>query len=137
MRVVSAQMRLNPSIDSVIAPIATSFQGCADELLDIREAAMQRRQPGKCVACFYKVMGIAQRRQKANALKQLQCWIEDHLEIVAEDEHHAELERMGVHLDDSDLESYCQNIISQMHFDRSYASRHITLKFVYKEAYVA
>ena len=99
---------------------------------------MRRRQPGKCVACFYKVMGMAGRRREEAPLEPLKSWIEEHLEIVAEDECEQRLlERMPVRLRGDDLESYCRGVMAEIHHDRNYASRNIALKFAFKDSQAA
>jgi hypothetical protein len=121
------------SIESVIAPIAERMGNCADALLDIREAALQRRHPGKCVACFFKVMGAAERRREPEVVTRLKQWIEENLEIVAEDEQQAILEHVPVNLETDHLEAYCRRVMDRFHYDRSYDSRHISLRFQFKD----
>lgn len=121
------------AIDTVLAPIATQVKTCANELLDIRDAASQRRQPGKCVACFYRVMGIAERQRVESSLDPLKTWIEQHLELVAEDDKQRELERMAIRLEGNDLEAYCRNVISLFHHDRGYMGNQISIRFAFKE----
>lgn len=130
-------MRLQQSIESAIAPLASQMMICADDLLEIREAVLRQQMPGQCVSCFYRIMGVAERKRNTELVKPLKDWLETHLEIIAEDENHAELERFPVRLKGGDLEEYCQSVISAVHQDRSYRTRHVHLYFSYKEALAA
>ncbi len=120
------------AIENAIAPLATRYQFCANELLTIWEAAREREHPGKSIACFFKVMGIADRRKESDYVQPLKEWLETHVEIVAEDEEAHILERCAVQLDSDDLETFCNGVMSSFHQDRSYETRQISLRFEYK-----
>lgn len=125
------------SIDPVIAPIAATIAQCANDLLDLREAANARQHPGKCVSCYYKVMGIAERNRSKAGVGPLKHWLEKNLEIIAEDESSQVLERFPVKLTDDDLESFCKRVMDLVHFDRGYAAKHICLRFEFRDVQAA
>lgn len=117
------------ALDRVLSPIAREARHCADVLLDIRDLASRRNEPGKCVACFFRIMGTVSRGSDPRFVEPLRGWLEERLEIVAEDDHSRELERLRVKLEGDDLESFCQGVMSRIHHDRSYSSPSVSLRF--------
>lgn len=124
-------------IDAIIAPIATNVRTCADEILSLREAVLAGAQPGTCVACYFKILGVAARHRREAVVTPLRQWLEQHLEVVAQNEADTVLERFPVVLDEADLESYCQGVMRTFHFDRSYEIQSLSLRFEYKVPCVA
>lgn len=122
-------------IDSVLAKLAPFFSGCADELIDLREAVLQSRNAGRCVHCYFALYGRA-RAAGAGRLYPLKRWIERHLEIVALDESGNELERVPFLLHAEDLESLCRRIMDEFHLDRVY-DESVCLRFDFREAEAA
>lgn len=130
-------MTQSSAFDQLIAPIARSVKGCADDLLDIREAALKQKVPGECIACFFRVLSKAGQRNAEASVTPLKSWLEANLEIVAENHQRQELERLPVRLDGEDLEEYCYRIIELFHKDRNYTTDQISLRFDFKSGYAA
>lgn len=124
-------------IDDLIRPVAKQVPFCADAILDLRTALVSRQHPGKCVDCFFKILAPANQIEKTNSIAPLKNWLEENLEIVVKDDSTSELERLSVILLEDDLETFCQKVMAQIHYDRNYASRRISLHFVYKESKAA
>ena len=115
---------------SILNALARSHAGAADALLDLYEAVGQRAHPGRCVACYFKIM---QRARNADpAIEALRHWLEAELEIVAESPEVGPLERLPVQLEGDDLESFCQHTIQAIREDRAYEHPQIELTFAYK-----
>lgn len=119
-------------IDDLIKPVAREVPFCANAILDLRTELLNRQHPGKCVACFFKIFAPVCRMEKANTLAPLKIWLEENMEIVVKDDSTSELERLPINLLEDDLETFCQKVMAQIHHDRSYASRQISLHFAYK-----
>ena len=115
--------------DQLIAPIVQNVRGCADDLLDLREAALTGKVPGACVACFFRVMGKAERHSAESTVIPLKGWLETNIEIIAENHKQQVLERQPLKLDNNDLESYCYSIMDVMINDRNYIDEQISLRF--------
>lgn len=120
------------SIDDALRGAPRELARYADELLDIRESALRRQHPGRCVACYFRLAQAVEGPRRA-WLARLRDWIESHLEILARDSGDTVLERMPVRLQAEDLESYCQQVMDQVHFDRSYQVPEIELTFEFRE----
>jgi len=120
-------------IDDTLATLVGSVKGCADEILDLRDAAMKRQRPGLCVACYFK---IAQAARNPALAEPLRSWIEENVEVVAEDDRDT-LERLPVQLDGDDLEDFCRNVMQTFQTDRAYDTPHIRLHFDYKRSAAA
>ena len=128
---------LTKQIEDLIKPVAKQMPFCADTILDLRTALVSRQHPGKCVACFFKILAPACQIEKTNSLVPLRSWLEENLEIVVKDDSTSELERLSINLLEDDLETFCQKVMTQIHYDRSYASKQISLHFAYKESKAA
>jgi hypothetical protein len=124
-------------IEDLINPVAKQMPFCADTILDLRTALINGQHPGKCVACFFKILAPACRIEKVNAVAPLKDWLEKNLEIVVKDDSTLELERLSVNLLEDDLETFCQKVMMQIHYDRNYANRQLSLHFAYKESKAA
>jgi len=128
---------ITKQIEDLISPVAKQMPFCADVLLDLRAALLNRQHPGKCVACFFKIFVPACRIKKTSTVVPLKNWLEENLEIVVKDHSTAELERLSVNLLEDNLETFCKKVMTQIHYDRSYKSRQLSLHFVYKESKAA
>lgn len=115
----------------VLMPLSAVFQRQADALLDLREYAPSKQHPGKCVSCYFKLFRAA-RGDSVTRLAALRKWLECNLVVVARDEQDRLLEQMPVHLDDEDLESFCQRMAQAILHDRSYSSERIELQFAFR-----
>lgn len=102
----------------------------ADFLLDLRELLLSGGHPGKCVKCFFGLLGDL---HQPGALKPLGHWLERHLEVSVEADG-CEVDRLPVHLDDAgDLDGFCQRTMDLVRMDRAYQGQHLRLSFCYKE----
>jgi hypothetical protein len=124
-------------IDAVLSPIAREMRHRADAILDLREAAARRNDPGRCISCYFKLLAGARPDIKPAATP-LRRWLEAHLEVVARDPNLRELERIPIHLETDGMETYCQQIMDQFRYDRGYQDLpSIELSFQFKEAAAA
>lgn len=112
----------------VLAPIASRW---ADDILDLRDAALNAGNPGTCVRCYYTIYGKVADRWEDKLLP-LRRWLENHVEIVAKDELDNELERLPVSLNGRDLESYCEEMMAEFRENRVYQSDAIRLSFCFR-----
>ena len=124
-------------IDQALREIAPYIDGCADQIIDIRETVLNQGNPGTCVRCHFTMYGKA-----ANAaddrLFPLRRWLERHIEVVARDEVGDEIERLPVVLgDDEDLQSYCEKMMAEFRDNRAYSHRRIGLSFRFREERLA
>ncbi|MBC2601277.1 hypothetical protein [Puniceicoccus vermicola] len=117
-------------IDAALTPVARAIKHAADDLLDLRAAALDQSDAGLCVRCYFKI--FSQSREQA-ALQRLRELLEKHLEIVALDNNRRELERIPVFLDADEMESYCLGIMKEFRDNRVYDSPKIDIRFRFKE----
>lgn len=111
---------------NTVAP--TTSEG-ADFLLDLRELLLSRGHAGKCVRCFFGLLGDL---RQPGALKPLRHWLERHLEVEVSADGR-EIDVLPVRLDEAaDLESFCHRAIDTVRFDRSFRDQRIALRFRYK-----
>lgn len=120
-------------IDTVLSPIAREMSHRADAILDLREAAAQRNDPGRCISCYFKLLAGARPDIKPVATP-LRQWLEAHLEVVARAPNLQELERIPIRLETDGIEAYCQQIMEEFRYDRVYQDLPmIELSFQFKE----
>lgn len=124
------------SFHDILVPLGDAFRRQADAILDLREYALSKQNPGRCVSCYFKLFRAA-RSDTVQRLAALRKWLECNLIIVARDEQDRLLERIPVHLDDEDLESFCQRMVQEFLHDRAYPGKRIELKFAFKHEPVA
>lgn len=106
----------------------------ADHLLDLRELLMTRGHPGKCVRCFFALLGDL---HAPGALRPLRHWLEKNIEVSVSIEGRV-VESLRFQLQPSEsLEDYCQRTIRMVREDRSYRDPAITLGFRYRDTAVA
>ncbi|MEM9227004.1 MAG: hypothetical protein AAGA45_03465 [Verrucomicrobiota bacterium] len=121
----------------VLVPLSQSFSRQADALLDLRDAAIKRHHPGRCVSCYFKLFSRADARGTIH-LESLRSWLESNLIIEARDDRNEVLETLPVCLDDEqDLEAYCTRMSHEVLTNRVYCSDKIELRFTFKEDAVA
>ena len=121
-----------PHFDSVLGMLATPFLRQADTLLDLRECALRRVRPGRCVACYFALSRDAAAEEAISRLFPLRRWLEGHIEVVAHDDGERTLEALPLLLDGEDLETYCREVMAEFQQNRAYASPHITLSFRFR-----
>lgn len=97
---------------SVVEPLCQPFARQADCLLDLYAMTQEPVHPGRCVQCFFRLLGQAQGAREAS-LTPLKRWIEDHVEISVQAEE-AEAARLPVDLRAFDLEDFCQQAIEHV-----------------------
>jgi hypothetical protein len=119
--------------DQILRQLSQRFFREADSILDLRGAALNRRYPGRCIQCYFKLYGVADPGSE-DLLRPLKVWIESNIEVIAKDGHEQILEQLPLRLDAPDLEAYCQDVIHEFRTNRVYPSQNLTLEFRYKEA---
>ncbi|MFQ3270304.1 MAG: hypothetical protein ACI9A1_000618 [Lentimonas sp.] len=123
--------------DKVLFPIARELSHCADEILDLREAALQRNDPGRCLSCYFKILG-GSRHTTAHLTNPLRQWLEQHLEVVACGPSLSELERLPIQLPPEasvGIEAFCRQIMTAFREDRTYQNLPlIELSFQFKQS---
>ncbi|XAE58121.1 hypothetical protein OH491_07875 [Termitidicoccus mucosus] len=123
-------------IDTVLGPVAQALPRQADLILDIRQAALERKHPGACVRCFFELSAAASEPER---LEKLRAWLERNIEIVAHDIRPAPLNRallecFPLNLSGEDLESYCQQVMERFRHDRAHAASQVEMEFRYRAA---
>jgi hypothetical protein len=125
---------LNHAFDPVLAHLAGPFCRQADTLLDLRLCALNKTQPGRCVACYFVLQAAAAELAIAK-LCPLRNWLEHHIEVVASDGSARPLETFPLQLADAeDLEAYCRRTMAEFLENRVYDAPAINLAFRYKQA---
>ncbi len=123
--------------NDILGPLSRSFYRQADELLDLREAALTKAHPGRCVSCYFKLFSSADGMSVAK-LDALRRWLERNLIIEARDDSDQVLEKMPVCLDEEgDLEDYCRRLSMEVLNNRVYPAERIELRFNFKDATLA
>ncbi|MBC2593603.1 hypothetical protein H5P28_04940 [Ruficoccus amylovorans] len=118
-------------LHDVLVPLSDAFYKQADAILDLREYALSKQNPGRCVSCYFKLFSAA-RGDKVRRLQALRKWLETNLVVVARDEQDRLLERIPLYLDEGDLESFCQRMLQEVVHNRVYNSKRIELQFAFK-----
>lgn len=122
------------TIDRALAGIVPTTSEGADLLLDLRQLLLDQGHPGKCVRCFFGLLGDL---RQPGALRPIRLWLERNLEIVV-NAGNRELEALPLELSASDdLEDFCQQAIRVVREDRAFADRELTLRFRFKSELVA
>lgn len=124
-----------PELDQALAPVAQNLAHRGDDLLDLRDAVLEGTNPGRCLSCYYKIYGSAPSPEPI--LAPLRRWLESHLEIVAKDQEQRELERLPVRLHRHDLESFCQEMMDEILWNRTYQADSIELTLDFKQQKIA
>ena len=120
--------------DQILVPIAQQLSHRANEILDLREAATQRNDPGHCVSCYFKLLGGSQGSTQ-QATTPLRLWLEKHLEVVARDPNQRELQRIPVDLQSDSIGGYCDQVMRAFHENHVYHNiPAIKLSFQFKES---
>lgn len=118
-------------LHDVLVPLSDAFYKQADAILDLREYALSKQNPGRCVSCYFKLFSAA-RGDKVRRLQALRKWLETNLVVVARDEQDRLLERIPLYLDEGDLESFCQRMLQEVVHNRVYNTKRIELQFAFK-----
>ena len=124
-------------IDTILGPVAEAFRGEADTLLDLRKAALQQRDAGLCLRCYFKIRerstATPAPARKRRPLAGPRAWVERTPEIVARDHSLSELERLPVRIETDDLESFCEEVMREFQENRAYEGDWIELSVAFKE----
>lgn len=101
------------SIEQALSPVTRILKHRANELLDLREAALARKDPGKCLHCYFQLRNSRNSRHSKldEMMTPLKIWLENHLEIIAKGPESDELERIAVNLNWNDIDHYCENLV--------------------------
>lgn len=121
--------------DQILIPIAAEQSHRANEILELREAALRHHDPGRCISCYFKLLAGSRSGSKQTTTP-LRRWLEQHLVVVARNSASPlqELERLPVQLKTDDIEGYCQQVMDAFRYDRSYQDiPSIELTFRFKE----
>jgi hypothetical protein len=119
------------SLEDVLISVAPHFFKQADALLDLRDYAIKRKHPGKCVDCYFQLHADAPSEQLQN-LTPLREWLERNIEIVAADQTQNLLEKFPLKLDTNDLETFCHKVVNFLRTDRAFQTPMISLDFAFK-----
>jgi hypothetical protein len=121
------------TIDEVLGTVAKSGLrgGAANALLDLREAALARKDAGDCLGCYFKILSACER--SAAALSPLRQWLEERLELVAHAPGAGELERLPIILEGEDLEDFCAGVMDRFREDRRYRHGVIELSLNFRD----
>ncbi len=115
----------------LLASVTPSTSEGADQLLDLRELLLSRGHAGKCVRCFFGLLGDL---RQPGALAPLRHWLEHHVEVEVTADGR-EIDTLPVRLDRAaDLVSFCHQAIDTVRHDRSFEDRSIKLSFRFKNA---
>jgi hypothetical protein len=126
------------SFAPVLSALAEEYAREADTVLDLRAAALQEPHPGRCVQCYFKLLGATRTAEKLARLSPLRQWIEEHITIAAKAPSAEPFEFLRVDLDEvDDLESYCRRVSSTLFFDRADLPTAVELEFAFRDAVVA
>lgn len=98
------------SIEQALSPVTRILKHRANELLDLREAALARKDPGKCLHCYFQLRN-SRHSKLDEMMTPLKNWLENHLEIIAKGPESDELERIAVNLNWNDIDHYCENLV--------------------------
>lgn len=121
-------------LHQLLASVRPTTSEGADLLLDLRDLLTSRGHPGKCVKCFFGLLGDLDR---PGALLPLRHWIESEL-VVSVSAGGREIDAFPVRLDRSEsLEDFCHAAIDTVRHDRGFKDSRITLGFRFKEAAAA
>ena len=121
------------SIDQALSPMTRILKHRADELLDLRAAALERKDPGKCLYCYFQLRN-SRNSQIDAMMAPLKSWLENHLEIIAKDSGSDELERIAVNLNWKDIDHYCENLVEDFRKNHYSKYRHpVELVFQFKQ----
>jgi hypothetical protein len=118
-------------LHEVLVPLSDAFYKQADAILDLREYALSKQNPGRCVSCYFKLFSAA-RGDKVRRLHALRKWLETNLVVIAKDEQDRLLESIPVNLDEADLESFCQRMLQEVMNNRVYGGKRVELRFAFK-----
>lgn len=116
----------------VLVPLCGPFRRQADCLLDLHELTREGGAPGRCVQCFFRLLGASEAKEEP-ALTPLRRWIEEHITITIEaGGGHAGT--LPVRLEAPDLDSFCRGVMNFVREDTAIQDARVELSFRYKEA---
>jgi hypothetical protein len=121
-----------PEIDQILRPIAEELSLPRDALLELREAATQKSQAGRCISCYFKILANSTPEAKT-VTTPLRRWLEQHLEVVAHTPDQKVVKRLPVSLSTDDIKDYCHQLINEIHKKQgapSLLSMQLSFKFI-------
>jgi hypothetical protein len=126
-------MDTHDSFSTVLASLARPLAKEADTLLDLREAVLGNRRAGRCVNCYFKLLGARARSGDPPALTPLRQWLEANIEIVARDAEEREIERTPLRIDEAEsIEEFADRIFQFYRHDRVEIPELVQLDFAYR-----
>lgn len=124
-------MRKRPQLpETLLKPLCEPFRSQADTLLDLYELTQGPGHPGRCVQCFFRLLGRAGSRERP-LLAPLRGWIEAHIEIAVQ-EGMEERGRIPVVLEAGSLEGFCEDTIRRVRDEGRFQSSYVELNFRYR-----
>lgn len=125
---------LSDSLSQLDAALAGVCRGCphlADDILEFREHARCRKEPGRCVRAFFDFMGRSERKDMPE-LFSIREWLCRAVEIAVCVRSH-EVERLPFCPEEpDDLETFCRRAIGHVASDRVYDLCQTHLEFRYR-----
>jgi len=115
----------------LVEPLCKPFAKEADCILDLYSMTQQPGHPGKCVQCFFKLLGKARPMQE-QALHPLKDWIESNLEIAVEASDHSRA-TLPVHLQAPSLESFCASAMERVRYDTAIRAERVRLELRFRQ----
>ncbi len=125
-------MKNSPALDSVLAPLAPVFRRQIDILLDLRENALHAKNASACIASYFDLLQTVPPSSRQE-LRSLKTWLEENIHILARDAQGNPLETLPLSLHGTNLDNYCQSIITDFQEDRVYQTPAISITFLYKD----
>lgn len=118
-------------VKSLLGSLIPKTPEGADLVLDLRELLLSKGHPGKCVRCFFGLLGDL---GQPAALLPLRHWLEENLEVEVSATGQ-EIERMPVKLDQArSLEMFCHKAMETVQMDRAFSYPQITMSLRYKQS---
>lgn len=121
-------------IKKLLPTLAPATPEGADLLLDLRDLLLRDGHPGKCVQCFFGLLGDL---RQPGALSPLRHWLESRIELEVS-ANGQEIDILPVRLGHAtDIQNYCQEVIGVLRNDRAFTAAHIAVRFRFKNKALA
>lgn len=121
-------------IKELLPTLAPATPEGADLLLDLRELLLREGHPGKCVQCFFGLLGDL---RQPGVLSPLRHWLESRIELEVSADGR-EIDVLPVQLGRAkDIENYCREVIGVLRNDRVFTAKNIAVRFRFKNSAVA
>lgn len=118
---------------SLLEPLCRPFSRQADPLLDLYDLTRSRSaHPGRCLRCFYDLLGAASPAQRP-ALQPLKSWIEENLVISCRADGGEPGTTLPVRLEEPDLETFCEQAMRRVVEDGGLRARRLEMEIRFRE----